>query len=310
MTKSVLVLGGSGFIGRQLCKGLLAKGFHPVVFDRVPPALAGVEYHQGDMSSVGDLWAPLLDEVDAVIHLAWSTKPQSANDAPYYDLYSNVLAGVHFLDSLMRLKRQPKVIFVSTGGAVYGTPQYLPMDEEHPVRPVNAYGIGKLTFENYLALYRRLHGLDYLVFRPGNPYGEGQDPAGAQGAVAVFLGRLLNEQPITIWGDGSTVRDYLYIGDLVDALIGGIAHQPDREDLRVFNVGSGEGLSINKLLALLSEVTGRTPVIEYRPSRKADAPAVVLGVERIRHCMGWKPETSLVEGLDRTWRWLQQEYRK
>jgi len=305
--KKILLLGGSGFIGKRLCQGLLQAGYRPVVFDRVPPAIPGVEYHQGDMISVGDLWAPLLEEVDTVFHLAWTTKPQSANDAPYYDLQSNVLSGLHFLDSLVKLARHPRVIFVSTGGAVYGTPQYLPIDESHPAYPLNAYGIGKLTFERYLALYRRLHGLDYLIFRPGNPYGEGQDPAAAQGAVAVFLGRLLAGQPISIWGDGETVRDYLYVGDLVEAFIKGISYLPREDAARVFNVGSGHGLSLKQLIATLAAVTGRQPEVDFQPARKADTPAVVLDIAQIGRCLGWCPATTLEQGLQKTWAWLQQD---
>lgn len=303
--RKVLVLGGSGFIGRQLCLGLLRAGHQPIVFDRVSPDLPGVEFHPGDMVSIGDLWRPLLEEVDTVFHLAWSTKPQSANDSPYYDLQSNVLAGVHFLDCLVQLEQRPRLIFASTGGAVYGLPEYLPMDESHPLKPLNAYGIGKLAFERYLELYRRLHGLDYLVFRPGNPYGEGQDPAGAQGAVAVFMGRMLAGQPIVLWGDGEVVRDYLYVGDLVDALLDGMAYFPPESGMRTFNVGSGAGLSLNNLLQTLEQVTGCRPEVEYKPARKADAPAVVLDISNIRQCLGWQPKTALSDGLLRTWQWLQ-----
>jgi UDP-glucose 4-epimerase len=302
----ILVLGGSGFIGRRLCEGLISAGYQPVVFDRVPPTLPGVEYHLGDMVSIGDLWRPLLEEVVAVFHLAWSTKPQSSNDAPYYDLQTNVLAGVHFLDCMVQLDRPPRLIFVSSGGAIYGTPDYLPMDELHPTRPVNAYGIGKQTYERYLALYRRLHGLDYLVFRPGNPYGEGQDPAGAQGAVAVFLGRILAGQPICIWGDGEIIRDYLYIGDLVDAFIKGIDYVPLQDEERVFNVGSGIGLSLTQLLSKLAEATGRQPLVDYQPPRKADSSAVVLDTTLVMRCLEWRPETSLEDGLRLTWEWLLQ----
>ncbi len=304
--KKVLVLGGSGFIGRRLCAGLIDAGCQPIVFDRVPPGIPGVEYHQGDMVSVGDLWQPLLEEVDTVFHLAWTTKPQSANDSPYYDLQTNVLAGLHFLDSLIRLGKPPRLIFVSTGGAIYGTPDYLPVDEIHPTRPLNAYGIGKLSFEHYLELYQRLHGLDFLIFRPGNPYGEGQDPSGAQGAVAVFLGRLLSGKSISIWGDGEVIRDYLYIGDLVDALLKGLDYRPGPDNARIFNIGSGQGQSLNQLIAALASVTGRQPQVEYQAARKADTPAVVLDIALISQCLDWRPATSLESGLRSTWEWLQR----
>lgn len=306
--KKVLVLGGSGFIGKRLCLGLLEAGYRPIVFDRVPPGMPGVEYHQGDMISIGDLWPSLLEQVETVFHLAWTTKPQSANDAPHYDLSTNVLAGLHFLDCLVRIKKPPRLIFVSTGGAVYGPADYLPIDEMHPLRPINAYGISKLTFEHYLDLYRRLHGLDYLVFRPGNPYGEGQDPAGAQGAIAVFLGRIQADATISIWGDGEVVRDYLYVGDLIAALLKGIAYQPLPEgDGRVFNVGSGSGTSLNQLLLALSAVTEKKAIVEYWPARKADSSAVVLDVSLIYRCMNWKPVTALECGLRKTWEWLEHE---
>ncbi len=305
--KKILVLGGSGFLGRRLCEGLLRAGYRPVVFDRVTPTMSGVEFHQGDMVSVGDLWRPLLEEVETVFHLAWSTKPQSANDSPYYDLQSNVLAGLHFLDSLVQLKKRPRMIFISTGGAIYGVPDYLPVDESHPTRPVNAYGISKLTFERYLALYRRLYELDYLVFRPGNPYGEGQDPAGAQGAVAVFLGRMLSGQPISIWGDGEVVRDYLYVGDLIDALIKGIDYIPQHDAERIFNIGSGVGLSLNQLISALAKATGLQPLVDYQPARKADTSAVVLDTTLVRRCLSWHPTTELESGLRLTFEWLSKQ---
>jgi UDP-glucose 4-epimerase len=257
------------------------------------------------MVSVGDLWQPLLEEVDTVFHLAWTTKPQSANDSPYYDLQTNVLAGLHFLDSLVRLTKPPRVIFVSTGGAIYGPPDYLPVDEIHPTRPLNAYGIGKLTFERYLDLYQRLHGLDFLVFRPGNPYGEGQDPSGAQGAIAVFLGCLLVGKTISIWGDGEVIRDYLYIGDLVDALVKGVEYRPGLDEARIFNIGSGQGKSLNQLIASLATVTGRKPHVVYQAARKADTSAVVLDIALVSRCLNWRPATSLEYGLSATWEWLQ-----
>lgn len=303
-TRRVLVIGGSGFIGTHLCRKLLSQGILPVVYDRVAPSVAGVEYHRGDMSSVADLWPTLLEEVEAVYHLAWTTKPQSANDDPLYDLQSNVVGSLHLLDGIARLKRQPRLIFISTGGAVYGQAGDAPIAEDFPALPLNAYGISKLTFEHYLRLYNRLHGLDYLVFRPGNPYGEGQDPAGAQGAVAVFLGRIVRDEEITIWGDGSVVRDYLHIDDLIAALVAGLSFQPAATGPRIFNVGSGQGVSLNELIRLLEKASGKKARVTYTPSRKADVPAVVLDIARIRQHLGWSPRITLEQGLRRTWEWI------
>lgn len=304
VVRKVLVVGGSGFIGGHLCRRLLAENYLPVVFDRVAPSIDGVEYHRGDMSTIADLWPSLLEGVEAVYHLAWTTKPQSANNDPLFDLQSNVAAGIHLLDGLTHLSHRPRFIFVSTGGAVYGQTGNSPVPEDFPANPISAYGISKLALEHYLQLYHRLHELDYLVFRPGNPYGEGQDPAGAQGAVAVFMGKLIRGEPITIWGDGEVVRDYLHIDDLVSALMAGLAYQPEVDAPRVFNIGSGRGVSLNELVKILGQIAGRPAQVTYTPARKADVPHIVLDIGRIREYLGWTPQITMEQGLKRTWDWI------
>jgi UDP-glucose 4-epimerase len=167
--KRILVIGGSGFIGTHLCIGLKAHGFIPIILDHVAPMHVDAEFHQCDMSSGADSLSTLLNSVEAIYHLAWTTKPQSANEAPLYDLQTNVVEGLRLLDRLARHPKPPRLIFVSTGGAIYGRTIDEKIGEEHPTFPLNAYGVSKLAFEHYLRLYRHLHNNDYVVFRPSNP---------------------------------------------------------------------------------------------------------------------------------------------
>lgn len=303
-SKRVLVTGGSGFIGTHLCAGLRTRGWEPVVLDPVAPNGGDCEFHQGDMSTLIGPKAFLLEDVGAVIHLAWTTKPGSATDAPLHDVETNLAAGIRMLDIIVKLPRPPRVIFASSGGAVYGATASALIDEDHPAAPLSAYGVGKLAFENYLRLYRHLHGLDYLVFRPSNPYGEFQNPLGSQGAVAVFLGKIALGHDIAVWGDGSVVRDYVYVGDLVGAFERALEYCPGGDEPRVFNVGSGLGMNIRELVAALSEIAARPARIVYSPGRMTDAPRVVLNIDRIRRHLGWQPSTSIDVGLRRTWEWV------
>lgn len=305
MKRRVMLLGGSGFIGTYLTRRLLEDGLEPVVVDWVRPSIAGVEYHAAELRTVADLIPDLLESVEAVYLLAWTTKPQAANQSPAYDVESNVFAGLHFLDGLLTLRRRPRVIFVSTGGAIYGAPDALPTKETSCARPIGAYGIGKLAFEHYLDLYRRIHGIDYLVARPGNPYGEGQDPAASQGAVGVFLGRLARGEAIHIWGDGRIVRDYLYIRDLAAGLSLALDYRPvDVDAPRIFNFGSGVGVSLVELIARIEDITGQKVDIRHEPERPVDVPAIVLDCARAERLLGWTARTSLDEGLARTWAWV------
>ena len=302
----VLVVGGSGFIGSHLCAGLRTKGFEVVVLDRVPQARVDVEFHQGDVTDLAGSLSGLLEDVRAVYHLAWTTKPQSASDAPLDDLNTNVLAGIRLLDRIVASGARPRIIFASSGGAVYGNTMEETISEDHPTLPLNAYGVSKLAFEHYLRLYRHLHDLDYVTFRPSNPYGEFQDPHGTQGAVAVFLGRLARDQEITVWGDGSVVRDYLYVGDLVTALISAIGYVPGDDDPRVFNAGRGKGICLRELISMMAPITGRTPRVVYSAPRKTDPPRTVLDIRRISHHLSWKPTTTMDAGLTRTWNWIRE----
>lgn len=185
---------------------------------------------------------------------------------------------------------------VSSGGTVYGVPQQVPIPETHPTEPTCSYGICKLAIEKYVALYRQLHGLDGLVLRVANPYGERQRLDATQGVVPVFLGKALRGEPLQIWGDGSTVRDFLHISDVVAALLAAARYAGEE---RLFNVGSGEGLSLNQLVDLLGSELQRPLAVEYLPARGFDVPTNVLCIERAQRCLGWSPQVPVAEGLHR-----------
>lgn len=298
-----VVVGGNGFIGSHLVDALLADKWLVVVYDRSPeryrPPLARVEYVLGELGNT-DLVSSVLRRGDVVFHLASTTIPQSSNDAPTFDIRSNLVDTVPLLKECVKAQVS-KVVLFSSGGAIYGVPESLPVGEQHPTNPICSYGIVKLALEKYLHLFRHLYGLPYVVLRPSNPYGERQRPDGDQGAIAVFLGRIAQNQPVTIWGDGSTVRDYFYVSDLADACI---VAASSATDLCVFNVGSGQGIALNTLLKSIESVLQVSVDVKRLSSRRFDVPEMVLDTTRARSALNWRPQTSLEAGISRTWDWV------
>lgn len=302
----VVVLGGAGFIGSHVVDALVAKNHKVRVFDmpnisteNLRQCAGSVEIMGGDFNNVNDI-SVALESVDVVVHLACTTLPGPSNENPTYDVQSNVVGTINLVEKSIQ-KGVRKIVFASSGGTVYGIPQSLPIPETHRTNPRCSYGITKLTIEKYLSLFHYLYNLDYVVLRPGNPYGERQRIDSAQGVVAVFLGRTYFNQTITIWGDGSVARDYFYISDLVSAFIGVI--ESDTES-KTYNIASGQAYSLNEVLAVIQEVTGRSPVVQFIPGRKLDVPINCLDISRAREELGWQPKISLREGIARTWEWL------
>lgn len=301
-----LVIGGNGFIGTNLVEALRRAGHRVKVFDRYPSRfsepLPDVDYVSGDFANHGEVH-DVVQGVDFVFHLAYTTLPHTSNEDPVYDVRSNVIDTVQLLQEC-HASGVSKVIFVSSGGTVYGIPQTVPISEDHPTDPICSYGITKLAIEKYLQLFYRLYGLEYVVARISNPYGEQQNPNAKQGAAAVFLGNVAQSKPITIWGDGEVVRDYIYIGDAVDALTRAAVYQARDSSSRIFNIGAGEGKSLNQLVEVMRDVCGTQIEVHYTPSRPEDVPVNVLDIGRARRYLDWEPQVSLEQGLSRTWRWL------
>ena len=237
----------------------------------------------------------MLEGVEIVFHLASGSLPQSSNRDPYADVQVNLLGSLNLLEA-SRLTGVKRLVMVSSGGTVYGIPSVVPIPESHSTDPICSYGITKLAIEKYVALYRQLHGLEGFVLRVANPFGPRQRLDAAQGVVPVFLGKALRHEPLQIWGDGSAVRDFLDVADVVAALLAAANYQGDES---LFNIGSGQGLSLNQLIALLEAQLNRSLDVEYSPSRGCDVPTNVLCIEKARTVLGWSPEISVADGLSR-----------
>jgi UDP-glucose 4-epimerase len=306
MNQRFLILGGAGFIGSHLCDALLSAGHTVRLFDRlgIPPYRVfteqeRIEWIQGDFNSAAEIEKALVG-CQVVFHLVSTTLPKSSNDDPIYDVESNVIGTLRLLDAA-RHAGVEKIVFVSSGGTVYGVPQVVPISEIHPTDPVSSYGIGKLIIEKYLRLYEVLHGLNYCVLRVANPFGGRQRANAAQGAVAVFMNRAIHNQPIEIWGDGSIVRDYIYIADVVDALVKAAFY---RGKERLFNIGSGQGKSLNDILAAIEVLLDRSVARTYLAGRVFDVLTNVLDIAHAQKHLAWSPQVSFEGGLERTFRWL------
>jgi UDP-glucose 4-epimerase len=302
-----LILGGGGFIGSHLCEELVAAGLRVRIFERpnvqiaVPRRLIEqVEWREGDFTNPVDVEAAIAG-CDVIFHLISTTLPKTSNDNPIYDLQTNLVPTVQLLE-LLRSRPGRKVIFVSSGGTVYGRPSVIPIPETHPTQPLCAYGITKLASEKYLSLYRELYGVGSVVVRLSNPFGERQHPSSPQGAIAVFLHKAMVDETVEIWGDGEVVRDYLYVKDAARALVQAISYKGPHQ---VFNIGSNRGLSLNAVLREMEELLGRPIRKKYSAARNFDVSGNVLDTTLARGELGWAPATSFQQGLQKTLRWME-----
>jgi UDP-glucose 4-epimerase len=301
-----LILGGAGFIGSHTVDALLTRGHSVRVFDRLNvdtsnlvDALPHIELCRGDFLNETDM-SHALQGIDLVLHCISTTLPQTSNENPVYDVESNVVGTLRLLQ-LACQHGVNRIVFLSSGGTVYGSSVKCPISEADPTDPICSYGISKLAIEKYLHLFYHLHDLDYVVLRVANPFGERQNPTSGQGAVPAFLWRLLRGEPISIWGDGTVARDYLYISDLIAAIVAVIEGQTPS---KIYNIGSGVALSLSELLAIMEAVTGRAPVIRYSPARKLDVPVTCFDISRAQKELHWQPRIPIEEGMARTWGWL------
>lgn len=305
----IVIFGGGGFIGSTIADRLLTAGHRLRIFER--PRVQhyrkfssdeSVEWMAGDISSMHDV-EDAMQGVDAVLHMASTTLPKNSNDDPIYDVQSNIVGSLHILNAMVSHGVRT-IVFISSGGTVYGSPRYVPIDERHPTNPIVSYGVSKLAIEKYLQMYEHLHGIKAITLRVANPYGERQRIETAQGAVTVFLHHALLGNPIEVWGDGSVTRDYIHVSDVAEAFCKALQYTGSE---RLFNVGSGHGISLNELIGTLEAVLGKSIERRYLPGRPFDVPVNVLCNRMARTELDWAPQVSMEDGIARTAKWMARE---
>jgi UDP-glucose 4-epimerase len=305
----ILVTGGAGFIGSHVVDAYVTAGHEVAVLDNlstgreenVNPA---AKLHRADVTDLGQVQGIMAAFKPEVVnhHAAQSEVPKSVAD-PGYDALVNVVGGLNVLkasvDNAVR-----KVIFSSTGGALYGEPDIVPADEDHPVRPLSPYGTSKLAFEQYLGTFERTFGLHYTTLRYANIYGARQDFFAEEGrVVAIFASRMIEAKPVTIDGDGTQSRDMLHVGDVAIANLAAL----DRGDGGTFHVSTGVPVTINDLFRKLSLLTEYRLEPRFGPPRKGDVYRIALDNARAKEQLGWEPRIPLDEGLRLTVDYFRQQ---
>jgi UDP-glucose 4-epimerase len=297
----VLVTGGAGFIGSHIVDRCLSAGHEVVVVDDLSTGCRQA-VHPDARLSVMDIRSPDLAAVfraerpEVVIHHAARAEVRRSVEGPLLDAEVNILGALNLLECGRRFG-VTRVIYASSGGAVYGDTDVLPTPEDHPARPASPCGVSKLAVECYLACRAGLYGIRSLIFRYANVYGPRQSPLGEAGVVAIFSHRLLHGQPVVINGDGSQTRDYVYVEDVAEANVIALEH-PDATG--VVNIGTGVETSVVELFERLCVAVDMPVMARQAPANLGEQCRSVLDVTRAQRLLGWKPRVTLAEGLSRT----------
>lgn len=300
-----VVLGAGGFIGTNLSRALNERVSSLKAFGRrqaFPDAMKGIPWITGDFSEPASV-AAVLGDADIVFHLVNTSTPTSSNFDKMADLESSVRPTIAMLEAC-REAGVKRVVFVSSGGTVYGVPKHIPTFEDAPTWPITAYGVTKLAIEKYLFLFDHLYGLDFRVLRVANPFGAYQSTVKIHGAIMTFLQKAMDNRTIEIWGDGSTLRDYIYIDDVVSAIMAASEHGDGN---KVFNIGAGAGRTLNDIIAAIEGLLGRSLSVKYLNPRPGDVPRSVLDISRAQAELQWSPAVTFEEGLRRTATWLESQ---
>lgn len=310
-----LVTGGAGFIGSHVADLFVANGWDVTIVDDLSSGkrenLPGeAEFHEIGVNAPEFTRLVSSRKFDVVLHLAAQMDVRKSVADPIADAHTNILGTLNLMEALRKSGAATRVVFTSTGGAVYGDFNTPPNYETYPKDPESPYAIAKLSIEYYLAYYSRVHGREYAALRFGNVYGPRQDPHGEAGVVAIFCGRILNNRPLTVFGDGLQTRDYVYVGDVARAVwLASTKPLPGkgRLDARGFNIGTGKGTSVIEIARLLQETARSDVPIEFAPHRPGEQQESFVNADKAGELLGWRPEVTLAEGLAKTYEWFARQ---
>ncbi len=293
----ILLTGGAGFIGSNVAEGYIQKGHHVVVIDdlsrgkeeNVPQ---GVTFYKTSIGSADIEKIFQREKPDIVNHHAAQIDVRKSVENPSLDAKTNILDSLNLLQMSVKYGVK-KIIYASTGGAIYGEPRYTPVDENHPINPISPYGVSKYAFEKYLEIYHKLYGIKYTILRYANVYGPKQDPYGEAGVVAIFSKALLKGERCKIYGDGNQTRDYIFVEDVVEGNILSLT----KGDGEILNLGTATETSVNELFQMMKSIISSSQDPEYLPIRPGEITRISLSWKKAEKVLGWKPKTSLKEGL-------------
>ena len=295
-----LVIGGNGFVGSHVIDMLLSMGEEVVVLDRYPERFRSpnpaVIYHVGDFSD-SQLLKIALKGIDTVIHLQSSTVPSSSEHNHLFDIESNLIPTVKLLEAMVQ-SRCTKIVYLSSGGAVYGNPMILPTPENSTINPISSYGVVKATIESYITYFHR-YGIESLIVRPSNLYGIRQGNTGILGLINTLLEKALREEEVVIFGNGSAVKDYVHVSDLTHFL--SLALKMNA--CGIFNIGSGIGVSVNEVIEIVENVTRKALQIRHEETRAFDVLRIILDIKKAKTEVGWSPIMPLNKGIKEVWQY-------
>lgn len=294
--KTFVVTGATGFIGRALTERLEGQGHKVRRIVRHTPT--NDDERRCGLDATVEQWMKILEGCSGVFHLAWSTVPGTANLAPLADIEDNLLGTVRLLEALRQSPKMP-FVFASSGGTVYGIPDTVPIAEQHALRPLGVYGATKVCAESYLMAYRRQWNVDGRILRLSNPFGPGQNVKGGLGAATIFAAQAVAGRSIEIWGDGSIIRDYLYIDDVVSGFVA-VMETPMEVFCHcdpIINIGSGHGISLLEIVRTIEDLLEKKLSVNFKDARKFDVPTNVLDIDRAKTLLKWAPNTTFRSGM-------------